>query len=269
MRSLFKSQLMQVLIISSIGCLGLYVFATAPRKVTIPVSTGTGLELHNGSSVSVNYNVTCYNKAGTQLFQKTGQSLVAHQSTNYGGPPKCADGSVGQIGMGTNSDYKNGMVKCGSVPFSNFISSSNYCGTNFSTCTYTQFQANRPTYVPYDDYGWFSYTGTGFSSANTNSGSWSYRYGSSSSWYTNYYNEIPYGHYSSNSGYYACNTASDGSGTTLSDCGVTYMGSTNPVYCCPGTGAEVPSNSCVVEIESTTAGDGYLQSPQFKGNSAF
>lgn len=248
------SQGMRFFVAASMVAGGLYVFAVAPRKVTIPTKAGSsnsGLDLLNGSTVNVNYRVQCFDKDGGTVFTKTNQSLTPKQQRRHGLPSECGFGYGAQYG--TNG--YNGMVLC--TRYETFAEAGNTCGSNYSVCTHSEFVAKKNGFT---GQGWVNLGGV----LGTTSSAWSHRW-SGMSWTDNSAGE--YGIANTNS-LYECNTAASGAGSNISYCSMTGSPS-NYTYCCAQSSTEGPSDSCTVEIESTTSADGYLQSPQFKGGAAF
>ncbi len=257
----------KISIILSLG-VGAYVFATAPRIVNINVNTQytsssssttsspPGINLFNGSNVTVNYKVTCYDAKGTQTFQKTSLSLSAKNGKTHGGPLKCGNGS------NPYKTYSNGTTLCGDT----LTATASVCPENFQLCTFDQVKQ-----TPYQDsysegYSNSGWVGSGFNFSVNSTWSNGYTSNSSTSWIDRNYdpNYLPF---ASVNPYASCNSGSFGSGTTQINCTYHYMYAPN--FCCPQSGAEIPSYSCDVEIDPSTPTKGFLQSHQFKGNAPF
>jgi hypothetical protein len=262
----FKRSMARLGIISVMLTVGLFVFAIAPRKVTIPVNTSTGssdagIKLMNGGTSTVNYNLKCYNESGTQTFAKSNLFLGPKAQTNHVTGKHCASYTSYYTNLG------NGMVVCDYAYYSNRSSS---CVNGYTVCSMSQFQANYPGTSPYgysnwSGSAWVELSGTGLDTSG-NSGSWGISYSSGSTWSSNTSNFV--GIATSNSSN-RCNTSPTGGGATFNNCGEGALYNTYGVFCCPGPNAEALSASCQVEVDATSAADAYLQSPQFKGGAPF
>ncbi len=253
--------LRQTVIYSALG-FSLVAYAIAPRKVTIPAfsnsssgSQSEGVVLFNGSPAAVTYQVTCYDKAGVSQFGPNQHTLNSKVKKIHGSTPLCSDGSQPSVGNGSNG----GMVQCGWGSSSN----ASMCPTNFHLCSFSEVQANAGT-EHIQRMGWTS------NFSFTVSANWSTGYSSNSS--------MSYSEYSSGSGYIAvavadsnayCYSSSGGGGTSQQYCSASWNSPWMGNFCCPNAGAERAAQSCDVEIIDPTPASGFLQSPQFKGNSPF
>lgn len=266
---------LQVALLSVVNLIGLYSYATSSRKVTIPLTvTNTSLSapspsallLNNGSSVSVTYSLNCYSNNGTPTYSKSGLVLNPKAQIAHGRGAMCSNGSYPALG----SDLKNDMLACGYGQFgSGGVTAAGQCPSGYSLCTHAQVQANGSALGMHQT-GWTSDVVTAFVSitarpfyTSTNNGStWNGGYSSS---------DTPISSANPNS---KCANDSSGAGAqgNCSSVSDNYgAGAEASSFCCKnvGTLVETPSHSCVVEIESSTSPEGYLQSPQFKGGAPF
>lgn len=249
------SQGMRFFVAASMVAGGLYVFAVAPRKVTIPTtsnSTNSGLDLLNGSTVNVSYRLQCFDKTGASVYTKTNQTLTPKQQRHHGSMSTCGYGVTPSFG--TNG--YNGMVQC--MRWDSFSEAANTCGSSYTVCTHSEFLAKKSGFT---GTSWVNFGGALGSATNSWSRQWS-----GMGWINNSAGEVGIASTDNNS---ECNTAPSGGGSSVSFCSGVGGTSSNYTFCCPTAGTEVPADSCTVEIESTTSADGYLQSPQFKGGAAF
>jgi hypothetical protein len=261
----FKRSMARMGIISVMLTVGLFVFAIAPRRVTIPVNTSTGasitgIKLMNGGTSTVNYNLKCYNESGTQTFAKSNLFLGPKAQTNHVTGKYCSNYTAYYTNLG------GGMVVC---DYTDYTNRSNSCVNGYTVCSMSQFQANFPGSSPYGSSNWsgtawVELSGTGLDTSGS-SGSWGISYSSGSNWSSNTMNYIPAASANSSN---RCNISPAGGGTTFNNCGEGYMYGTH-VLCCPGPNAEALSASCQVEVDASSAADAYLQSPQFKGGAPF
>lgn len=268
MNDINKRKVIKSVLISGIIGIGLYSFATASRKVSIPlqISSGAsdsnnGIDLHNGSAVAVNYNITCYDKSGSPTFAKSAITLNPKASITHAGPVKCADNTVAN-----KYDFLNNMVACSSTDYANAASK---CASGYTMCSLTEFKNNLGSSSGWSTF-WVNFSsefGGAISTSSGASNNFQYSY-DGINWYNMTGNYIIAGYQNAS---YKCR-ASSGS-TEYGNCNGNWVSPTSwySVACCPTAGAniELPSNSCDVEILSTTPASGYLQSPQFKGSAAF
>lgn len=241
----------------------IYAFAIAPRKVVIPAisqnGVNAGVTLLNGSSVSVSYNVRCYNSAGSLLFTKSNQQLGAKAQTSHGAAPSCRNGTT----IGTNTSYfSNGMMECNGTSYANRAAS---CPIGYTVCTNTEAVARKGS-VGYSNY-WVDFGVS--SSVGASSNSYYYSSNAGTNWSGNYSGGYPTFTPTQTDSYCFFGSApTDGTlpGGSVQHCGSYYA---YAALCCPTSSAEVSSSSCEIEILDTNSEEGYLQSPAFKGNSPF
>lgn len=246
------SSLPKALVVGVTFTVALVAFA-ASRKVTIPV-TKSGLQILNGSSVSVTYNLNCYGTNGAVAFTSNGLTLASHGAKEFGSDEACS----GSHYSGTSS-WPNGMGLCGS-PVTR-PSSESQCGNDYHVCSVSEVVAGLGGAWPTQ--GWVSTNG--FNST------WAFGYTSDTSFWSGgdinlqfANNEYPI---AASTGNY-CATGPGTNGTVYNSCGRAYSGATHPTYCCPNSPIGNVTH-CTVEIDSSTPAGGYLQSPQFKGSAPF
>lgn len=249
-----KSRVLKFSIFSACVCLALYAFA-ANRKVTIPPGE-KGLELVNGSPVTVNYNVTCFNGSGGNTTF-SGLSLSPRDSTNFslGGSSTCLTGS----NISFPTDFLNGMGHCGAS--TNFSGIGSVCPTGYHACSTSEYAAgfNSSFSPPCCGSNWFD-------SSSDYSGTWMFSTDGGATFNTT--NTSGSRPSSTNNSSFICNKGTDTNNVNAAfnvpNCKADFTSSFGNVFCCP----DFLAKSCEVEI-TNTPNDGYLQSPQFKGGSPF
>jgi hypothetical protein len=231
--------------------------AHAQRSVSVIASEGV-LELINGSAVTVNYNIDCFDVVtGTNLLtSNTNLTLSPKQSVKYESSGSCAGGAQPEY------KFSQGVIACpGSGDWTAVASA---CHANSPRCTYNQIVAKGIT---------------SFQGIQVNK-RYAFEFGADfymtyDNWTKNYLQTIS--GKKSNQGYtyfdtgkntqnYRCSSTASGgiqhcmSQTTTS----TYQVSGS--LCCPTNNG---FKSCKVTILSSTPTAGFLQSPQFKGGASF
>ncbi len=229
----------------------------AQRKVTIPVGPG-GVELVNGSPVTVTFNAVCYDTSGASILSSNGATLAAKQKATFATPilPTC--GSTNTVGQ----TFQNGMISC--EPQEMHPEPLDNCGTGYHLCTVAEFGANKGA----------SYATTDAFLSSSGLTSWGYNSSNTSPYDTNWHtvtggaDSVPVASWDSTD---LCSPNSiDGSGTQVSACTFrsTSAGPYGNAMCCPD-GPVGTASVCEITIDGSTPANGHLQSPQFKGGANF
>lgn len=226
----------------------------ADRSVTIAVPENR-IEITNGSPVTVTYSVACYDKTtGTNIAGAATQTLASKASIEYSGPGTCAGGA--------NPSYKHsaGAFGCSGTN-TNFAGAPSLCGPQSSICTAATLIALGVTSIQNFPQGhifdigatnWFStFDNWGKNYPQTQSGGGK-----------NYAPRVGDNKATTN---YKCSTTASGGISFCTYIDVNSNSGTGAI-CCPANNG---FKSCLVTIHSATPSTGYLQSPQFKGGTAF
>lgn len=229
-------------------------WAVADRSVSIAVPGGS-LELVNGSDVSVNYTVQCYDRTtgSNVITDGSNQTIAAKASRVFQ--------SAGVCQGGASPTYKStqGPFACsGSVTFAN---AGSVCGADSSLCTISALQAKSITSLQAFPHGyWVGVTGTLW---------YAYSYGKEYPQDMTVGGKVHaptvYSQYSKGPDY-LCNQNQSQTGA-ISHCSMSDTNYSAPgALCCPNNNG---FKSCKVTIHATTPAGGHLQSPQFKGGTSF
>ena len=239
-----KLNWLRVLFFSAASMTCLYVFATS-RTVSIPADSGT-INLLNGSSEGVTYNMTCYSSSGAVATSYSNVTLNPKAGTNY----SFSSNVTCNNGANVANWATQSMILCNSS--TNAFSADDSCPTSYHLCLGTEFATIANSY---------SISTVGWISSNGFSNPYGYSYNSGSN-----YNSIslasgnPIG--TNMSSYYCNSTGTNGAGTIIHYCSYSNPADSHGSFCC---GSPVSASSC--EITVTTGG--FLQSKQFKNNAPF
>lgn len=247
MTSFRRATWFKIFFLGLINAIAIIAFALN-RTVTIPGDPTKGITLLNSSTSPVTYDLKCHATDGVPGLYSTNLVLPAKASTNisYLGTSvtsPCTTGSTNAIYGGSNMTY------C--THTTGYAYAAATCGAGWNLCTVAQWSARKTASTE----AWLSTEG--FNSTFSTDEGFGYTDRPLSDF-------APISRSSSNS---YCATGQNGSGTTYQYCG---SGHTNTGYgslCCRtgAVGTAIATASC----EVTVRGSGYLQSPEFKGNTPF
>lgn len=225
----------------------------ADRTVSVLPQNGK-IELVNGSDVSVIYSYSCFDKntgGAITALSVSNQTLAAKAKLEIAMTGSCSSAASSQ------QDGGSGVLLCtGSVGYAN---AATLCGTGMQVCTIQNLKtrwgaAGKITPSSY----WLR--------PHTSNMAWFYSTDSGATW--NGYNAgSNYGNYVPTTSMYNTGICKDGDGNIIGYCGqyagdYTYgMGTA----CCP---LYDEASSCKVTVHGSSSA-GFLQSPQFKGGTAF
>lgn len=217
--------------------IALYAFA-AQRKVSIIADESKGLSLSNPSSASVNYDIQCWDKNGTQKLSLTSQSLASKVTRKFG-VSNCGNNSVPSV-KGPS------ILGCYASNVSQYSTS---CPIGTTVCTHPEILSAISGGVTSSSLNYYHFR------SSTSLTHRSYDGG------TNWQSTGSYGQYASNFNY-MCNTSASLTGAIPNCYTVNYGGN---VACCKTSSYAEDIATCDVIINS----GGHLQSPNFKGGASF
>lgn len=242
-----------------LGCLLLVAsIAEAARTIRI-VSRKEGIQLTNPSTVSVNYDVTCYKADGSVTSASAGQTLSPNASVNHGTGKTLSDftplsnactsngptsfgltGGMSAVGCNTSNTYADAALAC-----SDGLEVCNYVPHNYINCgaVSTSMYWVRPPVT-----GTVTFSNSACSWANTTFDSTT--------------DGLVMGEYCSSVGNSYCSI--NGGSNYSSYCGAQPKTATIGTLCCPKTA----SSYCKVTINTADA-NAFLASPHFKGGAPF
>jgi hypothetical protein len=254
-------RLLKQIVFAGIVTTALAVFA-AQRKVSIigasSNSTGSSskiITLQNGSTVPVNYTISCYNNGSpVASLTSVAQTLPAKMTKNYG-QTQCANGAAADT---YELSPASGVHRCDNVPYAQRNTA---CASGYTVCSFPQATAGL---VNPANTGWsYAWVEAGAPFNNSASGSFEL----SDEWVGNFTGTV------NSSGAVAIFTPGPlkkckNGGTVIDHCRSADATGYYKVMCCPQAGTAFGAvDNCEVSINSSEAG--FLQSPQFKGGSPF
>ena len=225
------------------------------QRTVVLTSHGPGspIQITNPSTVGVNFDVACFDAAGTQTVNQTGLSL-ASQNTHFVGGPTCAAGYTLEV---SSSSFSSPIYACkkdsGTVTFANAAA---VCSGN-NLCTIQEVVLNHGTNAYSNFAYWFVPGVTNWSYDNTGSGAFTnVTDGTGTRSIVTASNFTP-----------RCKDVVAASGApNVQNCKerTVGFGAAGSLCCESQTGLSY----CRVTITSTSA-DAYLTSPNFKGGAPF
>lgn len=248
-------RLVKQVIFAAVVTTAIVAFASQRRVNIIGGTAGSTsgtrmVELQNGSTVPVNYTITCYsNGSVVPSMNNISQSLTPRMSKSYG-EILCGNGSSATT---ANFNSSSGAHACGWVDYSQ---RNTVCANGYTVCSIGQAAAAATSYST----GWVE-----FPAPYNNSSSNSFQISDVTGTYTgmqNWQGSVAMFEYGSRK----CRPS--GGGADVLNCTAASTTMYMPAICCPQAGTVFGKlDSCEVVINASETG--YLQSPQFKGGAPF